>query len=92
LLLIDWAVRRRAALVAALTLVVLYLALFALSRLAAETDYDAITAALLVTPVWRIGLALVFVGISYAALSLYDANAFLALGAPQPWRASRPVQ
>lgn len=85
-----WAARRRTVLVTGFTLAMLVLALAALTRLAGEADYAEVVAALVATPPWRVALALVLTGASFAILTLYDANAFRALGQPQPWTRIAP--
>ena len=85
-----WAERRRGPLVTLFTLAMLVAAVAALMRLAGETDYAAVVAALLAMPLWRIALAVALTGASFAVLTLYDLNAFRALGQPQPWRRIAP--
>ena len=81
---------RRSTLMAAFTLAMLGLAAVALVRLASETSYEAVVAALLATEVWRPAAALALTAVSFASLTLYDYNAFAANGRPQPWRRIAP--
>lgn len=82
---LAWSERRRGTLITAFSLIMLLAAITALTRLAGEANYDAVVDALLATPPWRIGLAVALTCVSFAALTLYDFNAFRALGQPQPW-------
>lgn len=85
-----WASRRRGMIVAVFTLAMLALAVAALMRLAGHTDYAKVVAALAATSPWRIALAAALTALSFGALTLYDLNAFRALGQPQPWRRIAP--
>ena len=87
---VRWAAARRSLLMAWLTLLALALAMLALARLAEETNYDAVVEALFSIDLWRLGVALVLTAVSFGALTLYDFNAFQAIGAPQPWRRIAP--
>lgn len=87
----TWAAARRGWLTAAFTLAMVVLAAYALRRLAHETHYDAVVEALLATPWWRLFAAVAFTAASFAALTLYDLNAFAAIGKPQPWRRIAPA-
>ncbi len=88
--LLAWAAARRSTLMAAFTLAMLGLAAVALVRLASETSYEAVVTALLATETWRLAAALALTAVSFAALTLYDYNAFAAIGRPQPWRRIAP--
>ncbi|HVH03436.1 MAG TPA: hypothetical protein VM891_10915, partial [Amaricoccus sp.] len=88
--LVAWAGHRRAVLVAAFTLAMLVAAVTALARLAGHADYDAVIDALVAMPGWRIAIAMLLTAASFAALTLYDLNAFRALGQPQPWARIAP--
>lgn len=85
-----WAGRRRGLLIGGFTLVMLVLAVVALTRLATEASYPEVVAALLSAPPWRIGLGVLLTALSFLALTFYDATAFAALGLPQPWRRIAP--
>lgn len=87
---IGWANRRKAVLVTAFTLLMLVAAVLALARLAGKTNYSEVLAALLAMPLWRIALALLLTALSFGVLTLYDLNAFRALGQRQPWRRIAP--
>ena len=39
---------------------------------------------------WRLAAALALTAASFASLTLYDLNAFAAIGKPQPWRRIAP--
>jgi phosphatidylglycerol lysyltransferase len=80
-----WTAARRGPLTALFTLALLGLAAFALVRLASETSYEAVVQALLATPGWRLLAAVGFTLASFASLTLYDLNAFAAIGKPQHW-------
>ena len=86
-----WAAARRGALTALFTLAMLGLAAFALARLAHETRYEAVVEALLATPRWRLLAAVALTAASFASLTLYDLNAFAAIGKPQPWPRIAPA-
>ncbi|HET9069384.1 MAG TPA: phosphatidylglycerol lysyltransferase domain-containing protein, partial [Amaricoccus sp.] len=86
-----WAAARRGALTAVFTLAMLCLAAFALARLAHETRYEAVVRALLATPRWRLVVAVALTAASFLTLTLYDLNAFAAIGKPQPWRRIAPA-
>ena len=79
------------ALTALFTLAMLGLAAFALARLAHETSYEAVVEALLATPRWRLLAAVALTAASFASLTLYDLNAFAAIGKPQPWPRIAPA-
>ena len=83
--LLAWASRRRGVLIGLFTLATLAVAVVALTRLAAETNYPEVVAALLAAPPWRIAIAVPLTALSFLALTFYDATAFVALGTPQPW-------
>lgn len=85
-----WAGERRGTLVAAFTLVVLAAAGYALVHLAAETSYAAVVAELQATPAWRVAAAVLLTALSFGLLTLYDFNAFVSIGKPQPWRRIAP--
>ncbi len=85
-----WAAARRSTLAAVFTLLMLGLAAFALRRLVSESSYRAVVAALLATEQWRLVVAAAFTVASFALLTLYDLNAFAAIGKPQPWRRIAP--
>ncbi|MBP7003385.1 bifunctional lysylphosphatidylglycerol flippase/synthetase MprF [Amaricoccus sp.] len=85
-----WTSRRRALLATVLTLAMLVVAVAALARLARHANYDEVVAALLATPPWRVGLAVLLTAASFAVLTLYDLNAFRALGQKQAWRRIAP--
>ncbi|MFO1207838.1 MAG: bifunctional lysylphosphatidylglycerol flippase/synthetase MprF [Amaricoccus sp.] len=87
---VRWAAARRSLLMAWLTLIALALAALALARLVEETNYDAVVEALFSIDLWRLGAALGFTATSFGALTLYDFNAFQAIGVPQPWRRIAP--
>lgn len=84
--LLDWAGRRRGALIAAASFALLSMALLALSRLAGETSYDAVVAAFLATPPLRVAAAVLLTSVSFATLSFCDLTALAAVGAPRAWR------
>ena len=86
-----WVAARRGALTALFTLAMLGLAAFALARLAHETSYEAVVEALLATPRWRLLAAVALTAASFASLTLYDLNAFAAIGKPQPWPRIAPA-
>ncbi len=86
-----WAAAHRSPLVALFTLAMLGLAAVALVHLAAETSYREILAALAATEAWRLGVALGLTAASFALLTLYDLNAFVAIGKPQPWPRIAPA-
>lgn len=81
---------RRAILVPALAVCVLALAAFALRHFLAETDYHAMVAAFLGVSPWRLAAALAATAVSFGVLTLYDWNAFAAIGAPRRWREVAP--
>lgn len=85
-----WAGERRGILVTAFMLAMLGVAAWALMRLASETSYDAIVAALRATAAWRIAAAVFLTIASFGLLTLYDVNAFASIGKPQPWRRIAP--
>ena len=87
---LAWAAARRSLLVAVFTLAMLGLAILALARLASETSYEEVLAALAATERWRLGVAVALTAVSFGLLSLYDLNAFAAIGKPQPWRRIAP--
>ena len=82
---LGWARRNGRILAAGLTLVMLAAAITALTRLAKGTDYNQVVTALMAMPGWRIVMAIVLTAASFGALTLYDLNAFRAIGKPQPW-------
>lgn len=81
----GWARAHRPALMAAFSLAMVGLALFALARLASETSYSAVVAAILATEPWRLAAAVGFTALSFLLLTFYDYHAFEALGRRQPW-------
>lgn len=85
-----WAGNRRQTLMAAFSIAMVGLALFALVRLASETSYGAVVQAILHTPAWRLATAVGLTGVSFLLLTMYDYHAFEALGRPQPWRQIAP--
>ena len=60
-------------------------ALFALVRLASETSYGAIVAAIVGTSPARLLAAVALTAASFLLLTLYDYHAFEAMGRRQPW-------
>jgi phosphatidylglycerol lysyltransferase len=73
-----------------LTLAALGLAALALAHLLSETSYDAVVDALLAVAPARLAAALALTAVSFGALTLYDYNAFRAIGRPQPWARIAP--
>lgn len=88
--LLAWVAARRTTIAAAFTLAMVGLAGYALVRLASEASYDAVVEALFATPAWRLAAALALTALSFATLTLYDFNAFAAIGKPQPWARIAP--
>ncbi len=70
--------------------VLVAVALFVLTRFAGEVDYQSIRATVLATPPWRIAAAVLLTAASFGALTLYDVNAFRAIGSPRRWREVAP--
>lgn len=85
-----WAQARRQALLAVLSLLMVGLALFALVRLASETSYGAVVAAVLATPPLHLAASVALTAASFALLTLYDYHAFEAMGRRQPWARIAP--
>jgi len=69
-------------------IVLFALALLFLHRSLAQLHYAELIGALRDIPAWRIVLALVFTGISFAALAGYDWLALRIIGRPRPWRSA----
>ncbi|MFT3972945.1 MAG: bifunctional lysylphosphatidylglycerol flippase/synthetase MprF [Amaricoccus sp.] len=84
-LLSQWAQNRRSTLWAVFSLMMVALALFALVRLASETSYGAVVAAIMHTSPLRLIAAVVLTAVSFLLLTLYDYHAFEAMGRRQPW-------
>ncbi|WP_293395805.1 bifunctional lysylphosphatidylglycerol flippase/synthetase MprF [Nevskia sp.] len=82
---------RRRVLVAGLTLVVLGLAVWALEKNLAVLNPGEILAHLKSLPRERIAEALLFCGLSYAVLTLYDWLALRGVDHPLPWRQVAPT-
>ncbi len=87
---LRWAAARRSLLMAWFTLAALGLAALALAHLLEETNYDAVVEALFAIAGWRLAAALALTALSFAALTLYDYNAFIAIGRPQSWQRIAP--
>lgn len=73
-------------LVAVVALLIVGLSVLALSRLLSNVVYDDLIDAIDDTPWSRIGLALLFTGGSFLALSIYDVHALRFAGARLPYR------
>lgn len=74
----------RARLLAVAALAVIVVSTFALSRLLADVDYDDLVAAIEATTARDILLAVLFTGVSFAALSVYDRQALAFVGRQLP--------
>lgn len=85
-----WAQSRQSALWAIFSLLMVGLALFALVRLASETRYSAVIAAIVGTPPHRLVAAVLLTATSFLFLTLYDYHAFEALGRRQSWSRIAP--
>lgn len=85
-----WAQNRRSALWALFSVLMVGVALFALVRLASETSYAAIVAAIVGTPPLRLVTAGLLTVASFLLLTLYDYHAFEAMGRRQPWAQIAP--
>jgi phosphatidylglycerol lysyltransferase len=78
--------RLKPLLVAVVALLIVGLSVLALSRLLSNVVYDDLIDAIDDTPWSRIGLALLFTGGSFLALSIYDVHALRFAGARLPYR------
>lgn len=85
-----WFARHRQAWFGLLMIAVLAAGALAVYRLAAGTDPAAVVATLLDMPNWRLAAAIGLTVASFGALTLYDLNAFAALGQPKRWRDIAP--
>lgn len=78
--------RLKPVIVAVVALLIVGLSVLALSRLLSNVVYDDLIAAIEDTSWSRIGLALLFTGGSFLALSIYDVHALHFAGARLPYR------
>lgn len=81
-----WILRYRAAITAAIALVLLGVAFTALHHLTHQISLAEAREALHSIPASHVALALGFTAISYLALTFYDVLALRTIGRPLPWR------